>query len=428
VLPVVLVLMGLAALAWLLQRLPLSLRQAQAVRQMEQVRVDAAAQSGLDWAWALVQGSAPLGEDCHAAGGGAGRPPSARDRWWTPAPDGRPRTRGRDAACALLATGWRCHCPAEGPARADPAGAALDPPAPGFRVRFAGPGADGLPRLQVDACLPWRDGCEAGPPTGVGPGPAATPPAPPSGAQARMTLAWHGGAHGPPPPAALIAVGDVWLGDSVRVVGPVTGEPVVVAGGLIARAPGAQVVGAPGGLGDDALSPRRRDWQDDALAAVPSAARRLAFAALGADLPLAGRGPAVHRPPCAAGGTCRAEALRAAWADEGRVWLWADGDLRIEGDADLGDGQRPVGLVVTGRLSWRGSGRFQGLVLSGQDALLQADGAPLRLDGALLARGGVHLTGPVVLNHHPATWQRWRWLARPWIPRPGTWSDLPPTP
>lgn len=422
VLPLVLVLLGLAALAVLAQRLPVALRQEQALRAARQGQAEVAAQSGLAWAWAMANDPRPQDEAC--APSATGR--SARERWWTVDTGGRPRPRGTEAACVARAAGWRCHCPVDGAAAADPGSAADEAPAPGFRVRFPDPGPDGGPRVQVDACVPWRDDCEAGAATGVRPGPepgdesamvATDRP------RARVVQTWHGLAHQAVPRMAVLALGELRLGPATRVIGAGDGTPAVVSASAVQRAPGSVVTGAPGGLSADAVSTHRRDWQDDPLAAVPRAQRRLAFAALGADLPLAGRGPTVHRPGCGAPAVCSGAALQAA-VQAGEAWLWIDGDLDLDGTLDLGDEDAPVALVVTGRLHWRGQGRLRGLLLAGGDLRLEAGPAGMDLHGALLGAGRVSLEGPLVLRQDESLLRRWRARAMPWFPRPGTWSDL----
>jgi hypothetical protein len=175
------------------------------------------------------------------------------------------------------------------------------------------------------------------------------------------------------------------------------------------------------------VSAHRRDWQDDPLAVVPLARRRLAFAALGADLPLAGRGPTVHRPACDAAPGCTVATLQAA-VDAGEAWLWIDGDLDLDGPLDLGRTDAPVALVVTGHLRWRGQGRLRGLMLSGGDLHLQAGPGGMDLQGALLGAGRVTLDGPLGVRADAALLRRWRARAMPWHPLPGSWSDLAEAP
>lgn len=318
----------LAANRQLLLELRLSANQARAAEAFE------AAEAGLDWATALLNSPAALGDDCRPAAGAA---ETFRARHLgIEAGAITPRTWLNGGAPALLqprcdhdGAGWRCHCPAG----AAPAASAAS--GPSFAVHFVATGRSGVVRVVSEG---------AGPPDAV--------------ARTEALLALQ--------PAL----------------------PVPPATGLTLRAPA---------LPADTFFAGHFGLSRAAWAAQPVVQRLACRGDCGTALRDA-IGPAVQQP-----------------------LVHVDGDLLLRGPLVLGSADRPVLIVVAGRLQIEGAVSLHGAVYAGDIGWNAPAGA---LRGALISEGGAAGIGALDLVHDTAVLDLLRTRQGSFVRVPGSWRDF----
>ncbi|MBX3605298.1 MAG: hypothetical protein KF788_08500 [Piscinibacter sp.] len=317
-------LMLLAANRQLLLELRLSGNQVRSAEAFE------AADAGLDWAGAMLNGALPAGADCRPAPAPA---PTFRERYLAidathitprPAADGGPRV----ARCAHDGATWHCTCP-------DDAGTLPAPHGPSFAVRFADAGRPGVVRVVVDG-----DG-------------------PPDAVARHETLLTLQPALASPPPTALT-------------------------------------------LRDPALPPQH-------FFAGLFGLSRAAWAAQ----------PTVARLDCR--GDCGAALAPAIGPDVRQPLVYVDGDLLLRGPLALGTAERPVLLVVAGRLRIEGAVDLQGAAYAADVSWSAPTGA---WRGALMTEGGAAGVGTLDLVHDATVLQRLRSQQGSFVPVPGSWRDF----
>lgn len=109
----------------------------------------------------------------------------------------------------------------------------------------------------------------------------------------------------------------------------------------------------------------------------------------------------------------------------GAQLLWHEGSLSLSSDASLGTVNRPIVLIVNGKLSIQGPLRIHGLVFSAGDAewLAGSTGASW-LNGALLVAGDWSSSSGVQLRHDPIVLNRLKVAAGTFVRAPGgAWSE-----
>ncbi|GAP36889.1 hypothetical protein ISF6_2729 [Piscinibacter sakaiensis] len=415
------------AAAWSQRTLVSMLRSAEAEAQA--VRAGEAAQAGLAWGQALLQGSEALDADCappsaNAAGAGSG------DMRAVPAQVIADALAGAGAApleagCHHTAGAWVCRCPRRAPA-AEPPGRAVAPeplPAaddgPAFRVRWEAAGAPGRLRLLATGCSRARPPCTAAAETaGTGTGTDAGRPASRDGAglATAQVLLVRLPVLRRPPGAALTARGRVdaaaaGLGLHNADAGSL-GLAAQLGGRLEATA---RVSTLPGGRPEGALVEA-----DAALAATDEADFYTDH--LGSDLADWAALPGVRRLTR----TDDAARTLAGWLNGagGAVRVAAAGELRLEGPLQLGTPAAPLVLVVDGPLHLRGAVRVHGLLVA---RTLRWDDA--RPDDGAGVRGAVLLGGDWLGDAAPDLVRDDRLLqelasrAGPWVRMPGSWRE-----
>ncbi len=126
--------------------------------------------------------------------------------------------------------------------------------------------------------------------------------------------------------------------------------------------------------------------------------------------------PVVQHLACS--GDCGA-AVAAAAAQ--RALIAVEGDLLLRGPLTLGSPERPLLLVVAGRLRIEGAVGFTGLALA---AAVDWAGPTAPWRGALLVEGAAAGSGPFDLAHDPAVLQRLRNGQGSFVRVPGSWRDF----
>lgn len=373
--------------------------QRAAVHQARHAQAFEAAEAGLQWTLARLNGGA-LDAQCRPTTG----PPWREGLLAFDSANGRftPATAGPVAACVHDGEGWRCSCSAASAAPPGDASAA----GPAFIVHLQAATRPGQVRLAARGCAGRAQACIE---SGQG-----------SDAHAEVsTLAALLPSLRSPPAAAFTSRGAVDLGGAaLRFVNADAAAHglTLQAGGAIGGIAAAQFLGVPGGTPADT-------WfgGDAALSAL--APERFFVSVFGVDKSGFSRVPGVHRLAC--GGDCSAAVARAHAA--GARMLWATGELRLQGPAQLGTPEQPLLLVAEGPVAFAGPVQLHGVVYSAAPrwALEAAPGAVVR--GAVLAEGdvvaGAGSAGSFVYEAAIVSMLQRRIGAL--VAVPGGWSDMP---
>jgi len=131
--------------------------------------------------------------------------------------------------------------------------------------------------------------------------------------------------------------------------------------------------------------------------------------------------PAMKRISC--DGDC-GPVLVSAFAAGARMF-WVSGDLAISSDIELGNDSEPVVLVAAGSIKLTGAMRLHGLLYaSGDLAWSNGSGQPALLNGAAIAEGRVAIGGLVDFWYLPAIMDRLNKATGSFVRVPGSWSDM----
>ena len=406
---VVMVLFFVLALTAAYTNRNLIFEQHTSVNQYRSTQAFEAAEAGLEWTVALLNGGR-IDDACVETGSSVGL--SFRQRYLvvdaatgvltaaTQAGSGAALT----PSCVADGNGWRCHCPSDSaPSLVAATGGGI---APAFRVRFvsAGTTLPGVVRVEVSGCTRLAEDCLQIPAVGVeGEGRAglsalvALKPALSTQPSAAVTVLGRIDGHG-----ALAAYN----------TDPRRGGVTIQAGGTVDLA-GKVLRSVPGTPGPASVAA-----SDATLQALDAAPDRV-FASVTGVWPDTYRlQPAAVRVDCAVGG-CRQALADLAAAHPGRV-LWVTGNLVLESDGDIGSAAEPVTLIVAGQVSvtaasrifgfvharggWAGGGTVRGALFS--EATLTAAATPTVIyDGPLLE----------AIRRHSGSFVR----------LPGSWRDFP---
>lgn len=369
-----------------------------------------AAEAGLEWAVALLNGgrvdaacvaSADVANDTFRAryldvdAGGNFVP-----RTW----DDAGTTEALRPSCVRTDAGWSCSCPAAAdPVLAAPAGAGSYP---AFRLRFEATGQPGAVRVLATGCTRMDESClSAG--QGTAGEAAATVSIVVALSQALAT----------PPSAALTVRGNLDTASALRLQNTDVATAGITAhvGGTV-TAPAAVLRTVPGSPAEASIA------AGDASLASRTGAQL--FASLfRVDKTVFSHQPGVVRlAGCAA--ACTAKLQEAVLSHPGRV-LWVDGDLTIESDLVLGSANEPVLLVATGNVTLSApSVQIFGLLYS-QAADWDNDGLGATvLRGAAVAEGNFIGSGLPVIEYDPAILRRLQLATGALVRVPGSWRDF----
>lgn len=347
-----------------------------------------AAEAGLEWAVALLNGGR-IDDSCVEAGSPGD--PSFRQRYLVVnATTGvltaamQPTSGGAlTPTCVADGNSWRCHCPSDsGPSLAAPSGVGV---APAFRIRFVAASATlpGVIRVDANGCTKLDDSCLQFPATGSeGEGRA--------GLSALVALK---PALTAVPSAAVTVLGNVTGNGALAAYNtePDRGGVTIQSGGTVNLA-GKVLRSIPSTPGPDSVA--ASDFTLSSLSATPDRVFASVFGVWPETYRLQ---PAALRVDC--GGGCRAALANAAAANPDRV-LWVNGNLTLESDGDIGSVADPVTIVVAGRVDvtaaaarifgfvharggWTGAGFVRGALFS--EAALSDTAVPTVVyDGPML--------------------------------------------
>jgi hypothetical protein len=374
-----------------------------------------AAEAGVEWALAMLNHGRITSSCANSALPADG---SYRQRYvvtnaageLTPVlrPDGTPRVQ----SCVFNGTGWNCDCPGDAdPAPAAPGGGDV---LPAFRVRLesiAPLSRPGVIRIHSVGCTRLDAACLGFNSPGIShEGRAAV----------RVLVALTGGA-AVPPTAALMTRGAIDAGTGTYVNAQSEGSGITLhAGGAISAA-GATVHSLPG-------TPGSASWiQDDPAlvpaAAVPFSADDRFFAALFNMTPASFQQQPAAVPLVCGGGTCTAQAVRDAVAENPGRPLWLQGGLQVDSAGSIGSVAEPVLLVVNGNVDFATPGvTIHGLVYVRNAAWTVTGSGSIR--GAAVGQGSFTNTGTPTIWRDAAVLDTLRWSTGSFVRLSGGWKDF----
>jgi hypothetical protein len=375
---VILALLGAMALAVLFINRGLLLETRMSANQARSTVAFEAAEAGVDWALAQLNAAERIGTDCRADAAAA---LSFRERYLAS---------GLRPACTRSGSGWTCSCPTSGTAALPtPTG---DDDAPAFSVAF-GPG----PRADIATLVS----------TGTTNGGAA---------QARITVSIAlVPALASAPAAPLTARGDIAVGATpiaVHDLDPASPGVGLHAGGSVDAS--AVAFNGPGG----ATSVGRIAGLDAPLAALDG--EHLFVALFGLPKAAWRDQPMTRRLRCAV--DCSAELATTIGSEVTAPMVWIDGDAVLDGPVTYGRADRPVVIVVEGRLQLRGAVTLHGVAYANGIVWTGSGGSP-EVRGALVSESGYSGDAAVTLHRETAVFAALRRTGS-YVKVPGSWRDF----
>jgi len=421
---VVLVLFFLVSLVAAYTSRNLIFEQRTSVNQYRSTQAFEAAEAGIEWALAMLNGGR-IGANCQEAAAAA-TDTSFRQRYLSidtttgsTAGNITPRTQAPSGStlfpsCVWNGANWSCSCPTNGaPVLAPPAGSGIYP---AFRVRFTLDGVTkpGVVRIDAQGCTKLDASCLD-----------FTAGAVEQEGRARVTmLAALKPAVATPPAAALTVLGQVVGGGAIAAynTSPEWGGVTIQAGGPIGNVGAFVLRSNPGTPGEESLV--ANDGTLSALAPAPDRA----FASIFGAWPTAYRlQPGAVRVDCPAAG-CRAAVAAAAALNPDRV-IWIPGDLTLESAGDIGSAPTPadptvpgpVTLVVNGRVNFAAAGiRIFGLVYATSGDWIGSG----EIRGAAFVAGDLAATAEPIVALDGPTLDALRMRSGSFVRVPGSWRDF----
>jgi hypothetical protein len=357
---VVLVLLGAILLGAAFANRGLLLEARMSANQARSTVAFEAAEAGLEWTLAQINRSARIGVDCRPD---VAATTSFRERYLAMSSAGITGRLGAGGAplhpaCVRSASGWTCGCPTDGAASVSvPSG---EEPAAAFTVDFLPGGQAGVLRVAVTGCADAT--CTAGKPSARVESAFALVPAIATAPAAPLTVRGN------------VGVGAAPLG--LHNTDPAAGV-ALHAGGLVDAASARITMPAGASLADAFAG------QDAALAALTG--DRLFVSIFGLSKPAWQRQPVVRRLACS--GDCSAGLAAAIGSEVTDPLVWVTGDASIAGPVTLGSPERPVAIVVDGRLELRDGVVLHGVVYAGA-VTWSGSAAGAQLHGALVSESG----------------------------------------
>jgi PilX N-terminal len=370
-----------------------------------------AADAGLEWALAMLNGGR-IDASCAASANLADN--SFRERYLSL----DPATGNYDVdqpllrpSCVRTDAGWTCSCPASGnPVLAAPSGTGMYP---AFRLRFERitlPGGlyqPGVVRVYSTGCTRLDNACLD---SGVG-------SAGETASRLSVVVALASGLV-TPPSAALTVRGNMNTGGAaitLRNTDPLTNGITASVGGA-ANIPGAQLFTVPG-------SPPAASVFDNDTSLTGLNANQMftTLFRLGKEAYRQQPGT-VRLDDCAT--ACSAKLLAAAQTHPGRM-IWVDGDLTIESDLVLGSAAEPVLIVATGNIGVDAAAvQINGLIYSQAGNWSNGGLGAVTVRGAAVAEGNFTGNGIPTIQYDPAILKLLSVGTGSLVRVPGSWRDF----
>ena len=412
--------------------------QRTSVNQFRAVQGFEAAEAGIEWALAMLNGGR-ISDTCLEPVALAAQT-SFRQRYLNIHPvtgmiTPRANALGGELTptCVFNGTTWICSCPVSGnPMLGAPAGNGVFP---AFRIRFVSTGVvrPGVIGIEAQGCTRLENACLSFPATAVESEGRAL-------VSAFIALK---PALATPPAAALTVLGDVNVAGASIVRAYNTdadrGGLALHAGGSLS--PGNSITGpnfvlrGPPGTPSSAAAV----LADPSLTAMNAAPRRVFPTILGTRLNTYREQPAVVTPfACPALGDCRAALAASVALNPGRIH-WIQGDLTLSTAGDIGSLPDPaippalpdftlagpVMLVVTGRVLVTATVRVFGFVYS-QNGDWQGDwhGNNSEIQGAAFIEGSLGALAAPKINVDGRVMDAMRMQSGSFVRLPGSWRDF----
>lgn len=364
-----------------------------------------AADSGLDFAIALLSGGR-VDAACESTDNVAFD--TFRRRHLTEDASGNYTTPGAQASlrpsCMLLADGARCSCPASGaPALIAPVGGL----APTFQVRFEAVGQPGIVRAVSRGCSSMGSECYG----------AAANKADAVG-EVSALLGLNSALATPPSAALTVRNGLNANGGTLTVVN--TDAPsrgvTIDAGGAIVNDTSVRLSSVPGTPGSASVLAN-----DASLVALGSADRMFATV-FGMDRATYRTQPAAVQVACS--GNCATQIAQAVSRNPGRV-IWVQGAATIESAQVWGSAAEPVMLLVSGDLTVAANLQLVGvLYLQGDSTTWTTNAGSTLVQGAVLAEGDLSVQGAPTIVFDPGVLRTINLTQGSLVRVPGSWRDF----
>ena len=374
-----------------------------------------AAEAGLEWALAQLNGGL-VNSSCLADSGGF----SFRSRYLgTIDADGsisNPALRSGSSAplmpaCIFDGSNWRCNCPDDAPALPTFTG---NDSRPAFRVQFTKSDLEpdnfkprpGVVRITAYGFTRCAGGCFDETPK---------PPAGEAMAAVSTLVALRSGLSTPPGAAVTVQGSFTVSGiDFFNVVNTDVGTNgiTVMAGNspLPVNLYAQTLPGTPG---------NRSFVAPDASLAALTDAERMFASVFGIGSTLWRQQPAAVVVPC--GSACTAATVQAQVDQHRGSVIWIEGDLTVDGA--IGTAAAPVVLAVNGQTSLGTGGAVYGLVY-GRTANWDLGAGTGQVQGALVAQGNLTSTGLKLIRYDPTILNLLRTRTGSFVRVPGSWQDF----
>lgn len=369
-----------------------------------------AAEAGLEWALAMLNGGR-IDADCAASNDVANG--SFRVRYLDiDADTGHYTPRSWDNAgivetshwpsCVRTDTGWSCSCPQSvAPNLVAPTGSGVYP---AFRVRFEPVGQPGAVRIESVGCTRLVESCLA-----AGQGTAGE-----AAARVSVVVALNS-ALATPPTAALTARGEVDAASHLHNTDRTTGGITANAGGSVTLSP-AQLTTVPGTPAESSIV------ESDASLAALTAEQMFTSTFRSAKLAYKQQAAAIVLNDCAT--ACSAKLAEAVQRHPGRV-LWVEGDMTLESDVVLGSADEPVLIVATGNINLdAASAQIFGLLYSQAADWSNAGAGTVTVQGAAVAEGNFFGAGTPAIRYDAEILKRLKQGTGTMVRVPGSWRDF----
>lgn len=369
-----------------------------------------AAESGLEWAIAMLNSEQAVDADCRPSRAAGAMPLRERLLRYDAAagqhlPRSQPTSSGGPAqplraACRRPSDGdgWRCSCPASG----SPSLEAADGPA--FLVEL-GAARPGLVQLTSDGCSGHGSPCAIGAERRAE-----------ALSRMQVTLALVGALRSRPL-APLTAGGSIDAGTAaVGLHNPDAQSAgwLLHAGGS-AAVPAARLQTAPGGSVALALA-------DGDAALRMLGGQRLFSRYFGLDKARWREQPGVRTVRCS--GDCTSALGEALAAGPQRIWV--EGDLLLAGPLTLGTPERPITVVGSGALRLEGALRLHGVLYGGSLRWDDVATGAAGVRGAVIVEGDYSGNGAPDLVYDAAVLARLQHATGSFVRLPGSWRDFQP--
>lgn len=376
-----------------------------------------AAEAGIEWTLAQLNGTA-IDASCKPVASGGQR---FVDRYLSINPADR-TIAYRTATAAYLVDcardvaheGWACRCPAADaaatPATALPAGAE---PQSSFSVNFdTGPRSGTLQLLVLGCTDSVIDNCKSGDTLGISQAQLGR-------TRLRTTIALVSAVRSPPA-SPLVVKGNITAsgaGLGLHNTDPRSNGLLVAMGGSTAWSGRVddRLESVPGTSLDQVVS------QDAQLANASTTADVLFRMYLGATVQRYPSLPALRKLTCSA--DCSAD-IQAAY-DAGQRILWVDGPLTISSNPTLASITDPLLLIATGDVTLTGGLQLNGmLVTQGNLTWTNGTALPSLVNGMVLVGGNVQTSGAVDIVYQQTVADELRNRTGGFVRVPGSWNTF----